>query len=103
MNSRAYTQALLALAASVPEARRAEFAQVVAGREKNPLMAFALNAFLGGLGVDKFYLGKPVLGIVKLLTLGGFGIWSLIDCFLLGGAARDANIKMAEGVHASMK
>jgi len=34
---------------------------------------------LGGLGVDRFYTGHIVLGIVKLLTWGGFFIWWIID------------------------
>lgn len=42
-----------------------------------------LSFFLGGLGVDRFYLGQTGLGIAKLLTVGGFGVWSLIDFILI--------------------
>lgn len=41
--------------------------------------ALVLCILLGGLGVHRFYLGKPISGIFMILTFGGFGIWALID------------------------
>lgn len=43
--------------------------------------AWLLALFLGFTGADRFYLHKPVTGTLKLLTLGGAGIWWLIDLF----------------------
>ena len=43
------------------------------------MMALLLVLFVGGLGIHRFYLGYTWQGIVQLLTLGGCGIWSLID------------------------
>ena len=47
--------------------------------------------FLGGFGVDRFYLGKTGSAIAKLLTCGGCGVWALVDIIiLLTGGTRDA-------------
>lgn len=47
--------------------------------EKEWMTTLLLSIFVGYLGVDRFYLGDTGLGIAKLLTLGGCGIWVLID------------------------
>ena len=51
-----------------------------------------LSLLLGWLGVDRFYAGHIGLGVLKLLTLGGCGIWSLIDIILVAvGNLTDAD------------
>lgn len=47
------------------------------------LTTMLLSFFLGSLGVDRFYLGYTGIGVAKLLTLGGCGVWSLIDFILI--------------------
>ena len=49
------------------------------GGDKSQVTALLLVIFLGGLGIHRFYLGYTWQGIVQLLTLGGLGIWTLID------------------------
>lgn len=51
--------------------------------DKKILVAFLLCFFLGGFGLHRFYVGKIGTGILMLLTLGGLGIWSLIDLIVL--------------------
>jgi TM2 domain-containing membrane protein YozV len=59
--------------------------------QKSQSTAFVLSMFLGNFGVDRFYLGYTELGILKLLTCGGLGIWALIDFVLIGlGNMKDA-------------
>ena len=51
--------------------------------DKEFIVAVLLSWFLGTLGVDRFYMGYTGLGVAKLLTLGGCGIWALIDAILI--------------------
>jgi len=65
--------------------------QPSAPQQKDWLVTLLLSIFVGGLGVDRFYLGYTVLGILKLLTAGGCGVWWLIDVILIAtGSLRDA-------------
>lgn len=50
---------------------------------KKKITAIILSILLGTLGIDRFYLGYTGLGVVKLLTAGGCGIWYIIDIVFL--------------------
>lgn len=61
--------------------------------QKDFTTALLLSFFLGSFGVDRFYLGYTGLGVAKLFTLGGCGIWSLIDFIMIA----TKNLKAADG------
>ena len=54
--------------------------------------AALLCFFLGTLGIHRFYVGKIITGILMILTLGGLGIWTLIDLvMIIVGSFKDKN------------
>lgn len=58
---------------------------------KNPTTALVLSLLLGCYGIDRFYIGDIGIGIGKLLTCGGFGIWTIVDWFLIRDATKKVN------------
>lgn len=51
--------------------------------EKDWLVTLLLCLFVGGIGAHRFYAGKIGTGILQLLTVGGCGIWALIDLIMI--------------------
>lgn len=89
--------------------------QVIAAADvKNPTTALILSIFLGGFGVDRFYIGHTGLGIGKLLvtlllpivTLGislfFSWIWIVVDWFLIMNATKAANLEAINTALATM-
>ena len=60
---------------------------------KDPTMMMLIAWFGGSLGVDRFMLGDTGLGVAKLLTLGGCGIWALVDLFTASKRTKAFNLK----------
>lgn len=59
---------------------------------KDPTTSLIVSLLAGTLGIDRFMIGDTGLGIGKLLTAGGCGIWAIVDLFLIMGATRQKNM-----------
>ncbi|MCD7930871.1 MAG: TM2 domain-containing protein [Tannerellaceae bacterium] len=57
----------------------------------DPTTSLIVSILAGSLGIDRFIIGDVGMGVGKLLTCGGFGIWTIVDWFLIQSATRDKN------------
>ena len=63
--------------------------------DRSRLVALLLCLVIGGLGIHRFYVGKVGRGILMILTMGGLGIWVIVDLILIiTGSFRDADGKI---------
>jgi len=60
---------------------------------KDPTMVLIISMLAGGLGIDGFIIVDTGLGVGKLLTCGGLGIWSIVDWFLIMDATKQKNME----------
>ena len=76
---------------------------IAAANVKSPTTALILSIFLGTLGVDRFYIGHIGLGVAKLLLAWlTFGIWTIVDWFLIINATKKANLVTINNALATM-
>ena len=68
-----------------------KFAMLSAINLKDPTIILIISLFLGYLGIDRFMVGDIGLGILKLLTVGVCGIFTIIDWFLIMNRAKEIN------------
>ena len=68
--------------------------QLSALQLKSPITYLIISIFLGNFGVDRFLLKQPGKGILKLITCGGIGIWTIIDWFTVMGRTKKFNLDM---------
>ncbi len=61
---------------------------------KDPTTILIVSLIVGYLGIDRFMIGDTGLGVLKLLTCGGLGIWAIVDWFLIMGLTKDKNMEM---------
>jgi len=65
---------------------------------KDPTTSLVVSLLGGSLGIDRFFIDDVGLGIAKLLTCGGLGIWAIIDWFLIMGATKEKNMAKLQQV-----
>lgn len=65
---------------------------------KDPTISLIVSLIGGQLGIDRFLIGDTGLGVGKLLTCGGLGIWTIIDWFLIMGATKEKNMEKIQQV-----
>lgn len=60
---------------------------------KDPTTTLIVSILAGSIGVDRFMIGDTGIGVGKLLTCGGLGIWAIIDLFLIQKATKEKNMQ----------
>lgn len=75
-----------------------KWAMVQSLQFKDPTTSLIVSLLGGQLGIDRFLIGDTGMGIGKLLTCGGLGVWAIIDWFLIMGATREKNMEKLSGI-----
>jgi len=65
---------------------------------KDPTTSLIISLLGGSLGIDRFLIGDTGLGVGKLLTCGGLGVWTIVDWFLIMPATRELNLSKLQQV-----
>ena len=98
MDSATYYKLLNNIEDKIPGMERVSFNLQFSAQKKSLEIALILSLLFGTLGIDRLYLGQIGLALLKLITCGGAGIWTVIDWFLIMGATRAKNIEIAESI-----
>jgi TM2 domain-containing membrane protein YozV len=62
-------------------------------KELNWIVTLLMSIFFGYLAVDRFMMGHIGLGLLKLFTCGGFGVWWLVDWILIATRYEFKNVR----------
>ena len=94
MNEKFASTNMMAVRSQLEKLDDSKFALLQSLNYKNPTTLLIISIFLGFLGVDRFMLGETGLGVLKLLTCGGLGIWAIVDWFLITGKTKEVNYQL---------
>lgn len=78
----------------LPNLTEAQFQAILSQDFKDPLMMLIVSLVGGILGIDRFVLNDTGLGVLKLLTCGGFYIWMIIDWFIIQDQTKEYNYNL---------
>ena len=70
-----------------------KWAMLSSAQFKDPTTTLIVSILAGSLGIDRFMIGDTGLGVGKLLTCSGLGIWTIIDWFMIQKATREKNMQ----------
>lgn len=82
------------ITAELPNLTDAQFQALLSQDFKDPTMMLIVSLLGGILGIDRFLLNDTGLGVIKLLTCGGFYIWMIIDWFLIQDRTKEYNYNL---------
>lgn len=94
MNEKFPSASMMAIRAHLEKLDDSKFPLLQSLNYKNPTTILIISIFLGYLGIDRFMLGETGLGVLKLLTCGGLGVWAIVDWFIITGKTKDLNYQM---------
>ena len=93
----------LILAKKLSKDERSSFLIACDQEAKDPTTILLISIFLGGMGIDRFVIGDTVLGLLKLVSLGGCGVWWFIDLFLIMEATKVRNAESAYRIFCQLR
>jgi hypothetical protein len=94
MNEKFASENMMAIRSQLEKMDDSRFPLLQSLNYKNPTTLLIVSLFAGQLGIDRFILGQTGLGVAKLLTCGGFGIWAIIDWFIIMDKTKEMNYQL---------
>jgi TM2 domain-containing membrane protein YozV len=94
---------LAQLQMGLSDSQKMQFVTQYSGVKKDRTTSLILSVLLGGLGIDRFYIGDTGMGLLKLFTLGGCGFLAIADWFMISGKTDDFNRKKAHEIAAAVR
>lgn len=91
VNGKFESHDLMSVKEQLEKADENKYSRVQVVGYKNPTTMIIIAFFLGGLGIDRFMLGQVGLGVLKILTIGGLGVWAIIDVFTASARTKRYN------------